>query len=151
MMIKEVAVHVGECREREVYRSLAVSMDIYTIFPHVQSNGNDRRSVSHTLVTDERHSVVIDIRHTRLKETHHVGEVLEAVGCEYILVDVHYGRGIAVGQGIFTYARMGYCHNRSGEHYRLEIRCRDICNVRKGVVETEGDLTVRSDLRHYRE
>ena len=121
MVIKEVGVHVGQCGEREIDSAFAVSMDVNPIFSHVQGRSDFRGSVSHALITDKRHSIIIDIGHPGLKESHLVGECLEIIRSEHISVDVDDRGGVGVGKGIFPNSRMAHGHGRPRKNNRLEI------------------------------
>ena len=77
MMIEQVRVHVGQGGKREIDSPLSVGMEVNSILGEVEIDGSRCRSVLYVREADERHSVIIDVGHSGLKETHLVGEFLE--------------------------------------------------------------------------
>ena len=151
MVIEEVRIHVSQSGEGEIDRPLSVSVDIYTVFREIQGDRGCSRGIPDALVADEGHSVIIDVGHTWLEEAHHIRERIEIRGNENILVDVHHRLCVSVRKGIFTDSGVGHRHRRAGKDDRLEISRRDVGHIGKVIVETQGDLSVRSDLCHDRD
>ena len=149
VVVVEVGVHVRERGEGEVDRALAVGVEVDSVGAHIKRRGRLEREVGDFLVADERHAVIIDIGHAGLQEAHLVRERLEAVGHEYVVVDVDGRRRVCVGQGVLTCASVRDGHRGAGQDDGLEVRRRDVGDIRHAVIEAERHLPVRGDLGHH--
>ena len=149
VMIIEVRVHVREGGEGEIHRTLAVGTDVDAVGAVIQRRGRCGRDIGDALVADERHAVIIDIGHAGLQEAHLVREGLELAGHEDIIVYIDSGRRIAVGESVLARSGVGDGHRGTGKDDGLEIRRRDVRDIRHVVIETERHLGVRGDLGHH--
>ena len=87
-------------------------MQVDAVGPEIQLRGRGSGRVGDTPVTDERHSVIIDIGHARLQEAHLVREILEPVGDEYVVGDIDERCRIPVRKEVLI--GTGMCHGHGG-------------------------------------
>ena len=146
VVVIEVRVHVRERGEGEVDRTLAVGVEVDAVGTHIERRGRLEREVGDALVADERHAVIIDIGHAGLQEAHLVRKCLEPVGHEHVVVDIDSRRRIGVGQGVLARASVRDGHRGAGQDDGLEVRRRDVGDIRHAVIEAERHLPVRGDL-----
>ena len=146
VVVIEVGVHVREGGEGEIDRTLSVGVEVDAVGAHIERRGRLEREVGDALVADERHAVIIDIGHAGLQEAHLVREGLELVGHEHVVVDVD-GRGrVGVGEGVLARAGVRDGHRGAGKDDGLEVRRRNVGDIRHIVIEAERHLPVRGDL-----
>ena len=146
VVVIEVGVHVREGGEGEIDRTLSVGMKVDAVGAQIERRGRLEREVGDALVADERHAVIIDIGHAGLQEAHLVRKGLELVGHEHVVVDVDSRGRIGVGEGVLARAGMRDRHRGTGQDDGLEVRCRDVGDIRHAVIEAERHLAVRGNL-----